>query len=122
MKKSILFLLLSSLLIFSCKKNQLGGTSTISGKVVHHSKAIPNATIFIKFGEKDFPGSDTTKYDDKVRADNEGNYTIKCYKGNYYLYGYGKDLSISPPLVVGGVYVKVRKNEDVKADVAVTED
>lgn len=121
MKKSILIILFSFFFI-TCKKNQLGGTSTISGKVVHHSKAIPNATIFIKFDEKDFPGSDTTKYDDKVRADSEGNYTIKCYKGNYYLYGYGKDNSISPPYVVGGVYVKVRKNENVKADVAVTED
>lgn len=110
------------LFLTSCKKNQLGGSSTITGTVVHHSKAIPYATVFIKFNEKDFPGADTTKYDDKVRADANGVYSIKCYKGNYYLFGYGKDNAITPPLVVGGLSVKVRKNETVKIDVAVTED
>lgn len=110
------------LAIISCKKNQLGGTSVIKGKVVHHSKPIPNATVFIKFDAKDFPGSDTTKYDDKVRADANGEYSIKCYKGNYYLYGYGQDYAITPPLVVGGNPVKIRKGEEVNIDVAVTED
>lgn len=120
--KNLLILSAVLLLIISCKKNQLGGTSTITGKVVHHSKPIPYARVFIKFGEQDFPGPDTTKYDDKVRADADGVYTIKCYKGTYYLYGYGNDYSINPPLVVGGVGVKIRKNETVNADVAVTED
>lgn len=118
----VLFALVIFLFITGCKKNQLGGNSTIKGKVAHHSKPIPYATVFIKFNSKDFPGTDTTKYDDKVRADANGEYSIKCYKGNYYLYGYGQDYAINPPLVVGGVPVKIRKGEEVNIDVAVTED
>ncbi|MBK9283929.1 MAG: hypothetical protein IPM51_06360 [Sphingobacteriaceae bacterium] len=117
-----LILLVFTLILLACKKNQLGGTSTIEGKVVHHSKEIPGARVFIKFNTADFPGNDTTKYDEKVIADSNGNYSIKCFKGEYYLYGVGNDYAISPPLVVGGLSVKIRKNESVKANIAVTED
>ena len=116
--------LLSAIIIlsFSCKKNQLGGKSRVSGVVAHHSKAIPRATVFIKFNTKEFPGSDTTAYDDKIRADENGNYSFTCYKGDYYLYGFGYDYSITPPIVVGGVPVHIRNNEDLEINVAVTED
>ncbi|PBQ33498.1 hypothetical protein CNR22_17520 [Sphingobacteriaceae bacterium] len=118
---------LSALLIigisFSCKKNQLGGKSTVSGVVAHHSKPIARATVFIKFNTKEFPGSDTTAYDDKIRADENGNYSFKCYKGDYYLYGFGYDFGIDPPYtVVGGVPVHIRNKEDLEINVAVTED
>lgn len=109
-------------LIASCKKNELGGKSTIKGKVVHHSKAIPYATVFIKYDAEDFPGKDTNLYDAKVKADANGSYEIKCYKGKYYLFGRGNDYAVTPPLVVGGVPVKVRTNESVEAEIAVTED
>jgi hypothetical protein len=121
MKKTIVFLFAITLII-SCKKNQLGGKSTVKGSIKHHSKVIPYATVFIKFDATDFPGSDTTAYDDKVRADADGNYSFKCYKGHYYLYGRGIDNALSPPIVVGGLPVKVRNNETVEANVAVTED
>jgi len=113
------FLLLAFL--FSCKKNQLGGKSTVSGKVAHHSKAIANARVFIKFNAKEFPGDDTTAYDDKVRADGDGNYSFKCYKGDYYLYGYGYDFGISKT-VIGGVPVHIRNKEKLEVNVAVSED
>lgn len=122
MRSTILLITTISLLsFFSCKKNQLGGNATIKGTVLHHSKPIGNAIVYIKFNSKDFPGSDTTKYDDQVKADANGNYTIKCYKGDYYLYGYGFDYSVSPPRVVGGVPVHVRNKENLTVDVAVTE-
>lgn len=125
MNKKIIFLstLLLFVLLFSCKKNQLGGKSTISGKVAHHNKAIPDATVFIKFNATEFPGPDTTLYDDKVKADSEGNYTFKCYKGKYYLYGVGLDYGLQGPDfgVTGGVPVTIRHKEKVEADVAVTE-
>ena len=120
MKKLLPFALLIAL--FSCKKNKLGGDSSISGKVVHHSKPIPFARVFIKFNSKNFPGTDTTKYDDHVLADADGNFSIKCYRGDYYLFGYGSDNAISPPKVTGGLPVKVHRKEDVKTDVPVTED
>jgi hypothetical protein len=123
MKKIILFSTLVFFGIFlSCKKNQLGGKSTISGKVMHHSKVIANAAVFIKFKATEFPGADTTLYDAKVRADGNGNYSIKCYKGDYYLYGFGFDYAIPAPYhVVGGLHVNIRNNENVNTDVAVTE-
>jgi len=119
--------LLSSLVVFafffSCKKNQLGGKSTIKGKVVHHSKAIAYASVFIKFNAKEFPGSDTNIYDSKVRADADGNYSIKCYKGDYYLYGFGYDYALLFPYhVKGGTHVRIRNNEVSETTVAVTED
>lgn len=122
MKKTVLVLFVLSLII-SCKKNQMGGKSSIHGKVAHHSRAIPYAGVFIKFNAKEFPGEDTIAYDDKVYADANGEYTIKCYKGDYYLYGYGFDYSIAAPyIVVGGTPVHVRNREDVEIEVAVSED
>ncbi len=106
----------------SCKKNQLDGNSIIRGKVVHHSKVIAGARVFIKFNATEFPGKDTNIYDAKVLADANGNFSITCYKGDYYLYGYGQDLAIDPPyLVVGGVPVKIRTKEQVDLQIAVTE-
>jgi hypothetical protein len=121
MMKNIVVLTLL-LALAACKKNKLGGDASISGKVVHHAKPIPFARVFIKFNEKDFPGTDTTKYDDHVTADSEGNFSIKCYRGDYYLFGYGSDNAITPPKVVGGIPVKVHRKENVKTDVPVTED
>jgi hypothetical protein len=122
MKTKSIFLLLVFFLAISCNKNELGGKSTITGTVIHHSKAIPNATIFIKFNAKDFPGKDSTLYDEKVRCDADGVFTVKCYKGDYFLYARGMDLSILPPTVSGGINVNIRNNETVNADIAVTED
>lgn len=121
MKKIVAFTLLI-LLAFGCKKNQLGGKSTISGTIKHHAKVIGNATVYIKFNAKEFPGTDVSVYDDKVTADASGNYTIKCYKGDYYLFAVGYDYAIEPPYtVVGGSPVHIRTKEDVQIDLAVTE-
>lgn len=114
--------LMLSLAFFSCKKNELGGSSTISGKVMHHSKLIPGARVFIKFNAQDFPGADTSVYDAGTSADASGKYTISCYKGEYYLYAVGTDPAVPPPsLVVGGAPAKLRKNETLEVNLAVTE-
>ena len=124
MKHSI-FLSAFTVLCFlaSCKKNEIGGKSTIKGHVSHHSRAIAYSAVFIKFNATEFPGADTTKYDSKVRADADGNYSFKVYKGDYYLYGFGFDYTIpSPYHVVGGLHVHIRNRETVDTDVAVTEE
>jgi len=122
MNRFVIPVVLFGLGVSSCKKNELNGSSNIHGKVVHHTKAISGARVFIKFDATEFPGKDTALYDAKVLADANGNFSIDCYKGDYYLYGYGQDLAIDPPyLVVGGVPVKIRKNEDVDVQIAVTE-
>lgn len=124
MKKILLYLLSFLFLIpLACRKNQLGGKSSVSGFVKHHSKSIAFASVFIKFDAKEFPGSDTTIYDAKLRADENGAYTFSCYKGNYYLYSHGYDYAIpAPHIVVGGTPVNVRMNENVDLNIAVTED
>jgi hypothetical protein len=121
--KKLFFLSVLLCFLFACKKNQLGGRSTIHGKVSHHAKPIPYATVFIKFNAKEFPGNDTTLYDDKVRADANGDYSIKCHRGDYYLYGYGFDYDITAPfIVVGGTPVKMHNKETSEINVAVTEE
>ncbi len=122
--KTILFLLISVSIVFgACKKNELGGKSSIKGKVVHHSKAIPNAIVYIKFDSKESAGSDVSKYDTKVTADVNGNYEIpSLYKGDYYLYAVGEDFAIPPPYIVnGGIPVSLRTKESIGIDVPVTE-
>lgn len=110
-------------LIWSCKKNQLGGSATIKGVVKHHTKLIGNATIFIKFNAKEFPGTDESIYDEKVTANALGEFEIKCYQGNYYLFGSGIDsqVLINGGKVIGGIPVKIRNEESLEVTVAVTE-
>jgi len=122
MKSKIFLIIVLFSVLISCNKNELGGKSVITGKVIHHSKAIPYSTIFIKFNAKEFPGKDSTLYDDKVRCDADGIFSIKCFKGDYFLYARGMDNSITPPTVVGGIPVNIRNNETVNNDIAVTED
>ena len=112
-----------SVTFFSCKKNALGGNAVIKGEVKHHAKLIANATVYIKFNAKEFPGTDVTVYDAKVTADADAKYSFKCYKGDYYLYAVGFDSAEPPPSIVsGGVPAKnIRSNETVTIDIPVYE-
>jgi hypothetical protein len=106
----------------ACNKNALGGDATIEGKVMHHSKTIANASVFIKFNAKEFPGEDTSAYDGNTRADKDGHFQFKTYKGDYYLYAFGYDHDIKPPYyVTGGTPASVRSSEKVDLIIAVTE-
>ncbi len=119
----IFFLMAASFfLFFSCKKNQLGGDALIEGNMAHHGKGIGKGTIFIKYNAAEFPGKDTNLYDAKIKPDSEGNFSVKVYKGQYYLYGLGLDFGIPAPYIVdGGVPVKIRAKEVVKINLPVTE-
>lgn len=112
----------SFLILFysQCKKNQLGGSSTIKGTVMHHTAFIPYARVYIKFNAKDLPSLDTTAYNTHITSDVSGNFSFKCYKGDYFLYGYGFDHSINEN-VKGGIAVHIRSNETVEKIVGVTE-
>lgn len=123
MKNFVFIVLLILISFFGCKKNQLGGKAQIKGVVKHHTKIIANAAVFIKFNAKDLPGTDTTLYDDKVKADAEGNFLIKCYKGNYFLYGYGYDSQVATNggRVTGGSAINIRNNEKLDLELFVVE-
>jgi hypothetical protein len=124
--KTILQIILIATLtiqISSCKKNQVGGKGSLSGNVAHHGKPITDAYIYIKFNTTEFPGDDYTLYDTYVTVDGNGNFNIPFYKGDYYLYAKGHDLSIPYPYVVkGGLSVSLRNKEKVSKDIAVSED
>jgi hypothetical protein len=122
-KKTLMIglLLISVLIISSCHKEGEGGKSSVSGNVKHHSKLIPNAVVYIKYGAKEFPGTDVSKYDASVTADSNAHYEFKSlYKGDYYLYGVGYDNAIMEP-VTGGIGIELKLNKHLDADVPVTE-
>lgn len=120
LKISLLIILFTS--TYSCKKNQIGGKATLKGRVLHHSKPIPNAIIYIKYNATEFPGDDYKLYDTSVEADASGNYSLALYKGSYYIYASGLDLDIAAPFkVVGGLSISIRSKESLTKDIAVTE-
>lgn len=113
------------LLIFSCKPEQVDvpPTGTISGHVMHHNDAIPNAIVYIKYDATDFPGPNPEDYDDQTTASaGDAHYTFSGLgKGPYYLYGIGTDESCSCE-VVGGIPVTlIKDNEAVESNIPVTE-
>ena len=122
MKIKILFFFGLLITLSSCKKNQLGGSCVIKGKVSHHSKAIANAIIYIKFNAKEFPGNEIELYDHSLSSNVNGEFSIACYKGDYYLFAKGIDDQLSQQKnVSGGVPVNIRNNEIVEMNLAVSE-
>ena len=117
-------LFFTAILSFSfsaCKKEGTGGKSSVTGNVKHHTKLIPNAIVYIKYGATEFPGTDVSLYDDKVTADANAHYEFSgLQKGDYYLYGVGYDDAILEQ-VSGGISIKLRRNEALTSDVPVTE-
>ena len=120
--KKILFLLLVTSLVFSCRKEGPGGKASIQGMVKHHSKLIPGAVVYIKYGAKEFPGSNITYYNASVNADANAHYVFPDMKrGDYYLFGIGFDSTIVQ-IVTGGIPVQIKsKTETVNSDISVTE-
>ena len=106
----------------SCKKEGVGGKSSVSGNVKHHQELIPNAIVYIKYGATEFPGGDVSVYDDKVTSDMNANFEFKdLQQGDYYLYGVGYDLTGSYT-VVGGIGVTLKRNKSSINDIPVSED
>ncbi len=108
MKKKNIFiaLLLISVTIFSCKKEEgKGGRASIKGKVlaypynesfsqVGNSYYIPEEDVYIIYG-------DNINYDDRVKTGPDGTFEFKhLRKGNYTIYTYSADSSsLSVPKV-----------------------
>ena len=123
MKKFFFCLLLSAFCFLTCcHKEGPGGKAAIAGMVMHHTKPISGAVVYIKYGAKESPGSDITYYDESVTADTSANYKFAdLRKGDYYLFAVGYD-STGPYPVTGGVPVKIKtKTETAQADVHVSE-
>lgn len=116
-----LSLLFVSFSFTACHKEGTGGKAWVNGIVKHHSKSIPNAVVYIKYGATELPGINPGDYDDHVTADATGHYEIdNLYKGNYYLYAIGWDDEIFSD-VKGGTAIDIKKNKSYEMDVPVTE-
>lgn len=116
------------LVVFGCHKAGLGGNAEISVHVKHHDKLIPGALVYVKYNEKEFPGTDVAKYDASFECgtvdESKGHTHIKNLKhGYYYFYSVGFDSSISEK-VSGGVPFEIKKSErnsEIELDIPVTE-
>jgi len=123
--KIVLVILLTNLFLFiSCKKNGTGGKADISATVIHHDHAIPFSTIHIKYGAKDFPGTNTSNYDNHIQTDKNGHADLANLRyGDYYLYGTGYDSTILAP-VSGGDHLQIKwsqRKKTISFTVPVTE-
>lgn len=119
----LVIVLCGGCVLAACHKEGTGGKATITGHVQHHTTPIPSAIVYIKYGEKEFPGSDVSGYDDNTLASSgDGHYEFEeLRKGDYYIYGVGYDSTISET-VRGGIPVKIKKKtETVEINVPVTE-
>ena len=80
------------------------------------------ALIYIKFNAKEFPGKEIELYDHSLSSDLNGEFSIACYKGDYYLFAKGIDDQSSQRIdVFGGAPVNIRNNEIVEMNLAVSE-
>lgn len=121
----LLFLLTPTLFFLSCQKEAgKGGQAKITGKVVHHDKPIPFASVFIHYGSLESPGNKPSDYQDSTRADEQGHFEFKdLHKGRYYLYSTGWDGLWTPPSVVfGGAPAEIfQRKEAVEITLPVSE-
>jgi hypothetical protein len=117
-------LFIIGLLVASCKKNGTGGESSISTSVEHHDLPIPGSRVYVKYGTKDFPGSDVSQYDASFLTDGSGKVTVEGLRyGDYYFYGVGYDSSINEA-VTGGTSIRIKwsdRKENTTLVVPVTE-
>ncbi len=114
MKKKMIIMGIALVVAISCKKNGTGGEATIAAITKHHDRVIPFSTIYIKYGAKEFPGTDVSKYDAAQVTDKEGHTHFEnLLRGDYYLYGVGYDSSAKAP-VKGGTPITIKKSEKKK--------
>jgi hypothetical protein len=74
------------------------GERTLYMKMIHHTRPIKGARVFIKYNATEFPGTDTTRYDYAVSAAVDSPIasidSLAC--GNYYVYAIGIDSLLDP--------------------------
>ena len=125
MKRISLFFAMSVLatMLFSCSRPGTGGDNTLVVFPKHHGQPIKGATVYLRFGAKDFPGSAPTDYDMTTvgEANEEHVHVEGLRKGDYYIYAVGYDSTISAVVTGGQAYKITSKSGEHDVDVAVTE-
>jgi len=110
--------------IIACKKNGIGGETTIAAFPAHHGKSIKGATMYVKFDAKDLP-ENLADFDLKIVGEpKEDHVHIEGLRaGNYYIYAVGYD-SIGGYPVFGGTATTIKWSErkkEIDLNVPVTE-
>lgn len=102
------------------------GQLTLVTKMIHHTRPINGCTVYIKYGAKEFPGEDPSRYDYSVIASNDTSIAIidslNC--GDYYIYAVGIDSLLDPVNWVckGGIpFSTSSKQGTVNLNVFITE-
>ena len=129
MKNTVKIILIASIVTFTlaaCRKAGPGGKVKVAAFPKHHNKSIPGAMVYIKYGTKNFPGEDVSKYDDKGMAEvmpgeDPHVHFEDLRKGDYYLYSVGYDSSIARPVKGGVSFTISKKDGEMDVDVPVTE-
>jgi len=126
--KSIIICFISVLLFAQtgCKKKEkagYGGNASFKLAAKHHGSVIDSCTFYIKFNVKDAPAPgtyDITKEETTISVGNSYALISGLKKGDYYIYAYGWDPSISSN-VSGGFPYTITEEKEISLDVAVTE-
>jgi hypothetical protein len=123
MKRLTLIIAALAALIVSCKKEPDPPVLKVTPR--HHGRQIDSCTIYIKYNAVDPPANG--KYDDSARCVQEGGIPVATFnglqKGNYYIYGYGWDVQLTPPKAVKGGFAYLLQGDGVQSlDLAVSED
>ena len=104
----------------ACKKSNdctagLGGNLTIVAKTMHHTRAIPGCTVYIKYCTQELPGNGNASAFDKsykITNDSVEIAISNLQKGDYYLYATGIDSTLDPTKnsVKGGIPFSTDQN------------
>ena len=102
-----------------------GGNGILKITPRHHGAQIDSCTVYIKYNSVDAPSD--AKYDDSAVCVLAGGIPVATIsglkRGNYYLYGYGWDPSLSPPAhVKGGLPYVLNDETSQTVALAVSED
>lgn len=119
--KNLFYILLSIVLLSSCKKEPgIGGDAKIKGHVtirdynsiftvLLNEYPAEDVYVYIVFGDND-------GFDKRVKTDYEGNFQFEhLYKGDYELYVYSKDSTLTDPneQVPVITYVNIEERKEV---------
>jgi hypothetical protein len=102
-----------------------GGNAILHITPRHHGRQIDSCTVYIKYDATNAPADG--RYDDSAQCVQVSALPVATFnglkKGNYYLYGYGWDPTLSPPQHVRGGYAYTITSEtDQSTDLAVSEE
>ncbi|MCI5057119.1 MAG: hypothetical protein MRY83_13485 [Flavobacteriales bacterium] len=91
-----------STLIYSCKKEGVGGESSISGNIRSSFEGIGSSTVYLKYGEDTYTALSISEYDDiKGVAAGESFVFSNLNRGDYYVFAVAYDTICGCELIGG---------------------